>query len=284
MIEIIFYFFILLFIYIYIHNNNNYENFCEIKNCKNGYKFDNNKCIKCQDIDYINSAKLYLEKLYNYNYNIIPYKINKVDDNIYDISYNAESKNDIDKYRSAQRFTFKIIDNCNFQVILSNNVENNTAVKAPVPIFPASTVQKITISKNGKCGPNNNNTRCIGYQCCSSKNECGGEVGKYSSFCIETTTGDYGQYYDGNGYDENCTFNKEQAMKYAKNYYEKMSFAAGLYIMTPTDISNITASTFDISYQYKGIGNEVYGVDKRRFIYAMNNNPCDIYIGNMINI
>jgi len=47
----------------------------------------------------------------------------------------------------------------------------------------------ITISTDGKCGPENGNTTCPGSQCCSRFGWCGGNLGGYSDWCINTTSG-----------------------------------------------------------------------------------------------
>ena len=56
-------------------------------------------------------------------------------------------------------------------------------------------------SKNGRCGPNYNNTICPGTQCCSNGEWCSGTIGKKSDWCHSMDKGVWkgreGGKYDG---------------------------------------------------------------------------------------
>ena len=60
------------------------------------------------------------------------------------------------------------------------------------PQSSTSTTQSSTpafaVSTNGRCGPNNGNTRCAGNSCCSSSGWCGGDQRVKSDWCTIVKT------------------------------------------------------------------------------------------------
>jgi hypothetical protein len=58
----------------------------------------------------------------------------------------------------------------------------------------------LPISRNGRCGPAFNNTKCPGNQCCSFSGWCSGDRGTYSAWCFANWAGNVGRdngIYDG---------------------------------------------------------------------------------------
>jgi hypothetical protein len=59
-------------------------------------------------------------------------------------------------------------------------------------------VTPIEVSQNNMCGPDYG-TRCPGNQCCSQTGWCGGEKGKFSTYCRHADHGHWNGEYDGWG-------------------------------------------------------------------------------------
>ena len=69
----------------------------------------------------------------------------------------------------------------------------NTPVPPPEPPPPS-----LPVSRNGRCGPGHNYTKCSGNQCCSYSGWCSGNRGTYSAWCsLAGAVGRDNGIYDG---------------------------------------------------------------------------------------